>query len=81
MVSKDTVDDDIFAMQQRKAKMNAAIMDSDPEWNKRTNNDKQIVLKTAVDRFLMSPSATTRRSTPVVLEEKNGQNDGHLENL
>lgn len=56
MVSKDTVDEDIYAMQQRKAKMNAAILESSSsDWNKEAAKEKAIVLQTAVDRFLRSP--------------------------
>jgi hypothetical protein len=63
LVAKDTVDEDIYAMQQRKAKMNAAIMGSDAEWNKQTKGDKKQMLETAVNRFLKSPNAHTKAGT------------------
>ncbi|KAL7567389.1 hypothetical protein ACA910_010280 [Epithemia clementina (nom. ined.)] len=51
LVAADTVDADIYEMQQRKARMNAAIMDSD--WNKEeAKSVKDEVMRTAVDRFL-----------------------------
>jgi hypothetical protein len=73
MVSRDTVDEDIYAMQQRKAKMNAAIMDSDTAWNNHTKDDKQVVLQTAVNRFLMSPG-------PPAVQKKNAPH-GDCENV
>ena len=59
LVAADTVDADIYEMQQRKARMNAAIMDSD--WNKEeAKAAKDQVLQTAVDRFLsQSPANPT----------------------
>ena len=36
MVTKDTVDHDIYEMQQRKSEMNAAIMGRDGGWNAKT---------------------------------------------
>jgi hypothetical protein len=86
LVSKDTVDEDIYAMQQRKAKMNAAIMGSDAEWNKQTKEDKKQMLETAVSRFLKSPSTNndTRISLPAVAEaaslhKENSQNKDDCE--
>jgi hypothetical protein len=61
MVSKDTVDEDIYLMQQRKAKMNAAIMDSNDEWKKSARNETKQVLEIAVNRFLQSPKTNTKR--------------------
>jgi diacylglycerol kinase family enzyme len=79
LVSKDTVDEDIYAMQQRKSKMNAAIMGSDAEWNKQTKEDKKQMLETAVSRFLKSPSTNNNPSQPAVAEaaslhKENSQN-------
>lgn len=59
MVSKDTVDEEIYQMQQRKAKMNAAIMGNDADWKKSLQREKEIVLRNVVDRFLQSPSSST----------------------
>lgn len=80
LVSKDTVDEDIYAMQQRKAKMNAAIMGSDAEWNKHTKNDKKQMLEIAVNRFLKSPpnndnaAALTSRPPVAAIHKENSQN-------
>jgi hypothetical protein len=68
LVSKDTVDEDIYNMQQRKAKMNAAIMESDSEWNKRAKKEKDDMLKQAMDRFLRSPEVKVSQRS--VSEEK-----------
>lgn len=60
LVAKDTVDQDIHSMQERKAKMSAAIMESSSS-NFETKNERENVLKAAVDRFMSSPSG---RRTP-----------------
>lgn len=68
MVSKDTVDEDIYRMQQRKAKMNAAIMDNDTSSSDKkssaTNEQKQ-VLEIAVNRYLQSPKVEDKKSQKV----------------
>jgi hypothetical protein len=61
MVSKDTVDEDIYMMQQRKAKMNAAIMGSD-EYKKPSANETKHVLEIAVNRYLKSPKSNKKQS-------------------
>jgi len=58
MVTKDTVDEDIYAMQQRKSEMNAAIMEN--RKNFKSAAEKEAVLNSAVDRFLHTPSSATR---------------------
>jgi SWI/SNF-related matrix-associated actin-dependent regulator 1 of chromatin subfamily A len=68
LVAKDTVDDDIYAMQQRKALMNAAIMDNGST-AKEGPKQKDAVLQTAVDRFLKSPKAKRSQS----LDEKENE--------
>lgn len=50
MVTKDTVDADIYEMQERKAKMNAAIMESNE-----AKKERKVMLQAVVDRFLKSP--------------------------
>jgi SWI/SNF-related matrix-associated actin-dependent regulator 1 of chromatin subfamily A len=52
MVTKDTVDEQIYAMQQRKAKMNQAIMENSSQWKKQAEKDKKEVLDAAVSQFL-----------------------------
>ena len=61
LVTKDTVDADIYEMQERKARMNAAIMDnnsgySEDQWKKDAKATKEVVFKSAVERFLKSDS-------------------------
>ena len=50
LVTQGTVDEDIYNMQDRKAKMNAAIMESKDE-----RQERKAMLKAAVDRFIDSP--------------------------
>jgi len=50
LVAKDTVDEDIYKMQEKKAKMNAAIMESGSD-----KKEKRDLLQSAVERFLVSP--------------------------
>ena len=73
LVAADTVDADIYGMQQRKARMNAAIMDSsgDNSWNKQeAKAAKDQVMRTAVDRFLsQSPMLSSRLPS----QQKSGQ--------
>ena len=63
LVSKSTVDEDIYCMQERKAKMNAAIMDAPGSKSTNWETEKRLVLQTAVDRYL-------RNAPP-------SQDDGH----
>ena len=61
LVSKDSVDHDIYEMQQRKAKMSQVIMATNGSesnnWSKEAAKEKDLVLQTAVERFLKSPAA------------------------
>lgn len=52
LVTKDTVDADIYEMQERKAKMNAAIMES----NDNSKKERKIMLEALVNRFLTGPT-------------------------
>ena len=56
LVSKDTVDEDIYDMQQRKALMNSAIMDNEQDFNKYAHEEKKVIEKTLMERFLKSPT-------------------------
>lgn len=53
MVTKETVDADIYTMQERKAKMNAAIMESKND----DKNERREMLNQEIQRFLGSPKA------------------------
>jgi hypothetical protein len=67
MVSQDTVDHDIFEMQQRKLKMSDALMNTGSkniDWNnKQANKLKSLVLQTALDRFMQSPASSSKHQT------------------
>lgn len=67
LVTKGTVDEDIYQMQERKAKMNAAIMETDSQFKKNAAKEKKKLLKATVDRF-------TSKSPPskVVKSRKKG---------
>ena len=56
MVAKDCVDEDIYNMQQRKARMNAAIMDNPSTTSSDLVKEQRQTLNQAVDRYLKSPS-------------------------
>ena len=53
LVTEDTVDSQIYEMQERKAKMNAAIMESSN--GSSDQKERKEILQSAVDRFLGSP--------------------------
>jgi len=65
------VDEDIYQMQQRKAKMNAAIMESGSDWDKEASKERGDLLQSAVDRFLQSPGAPARPA-----DKENESNNG-----
>lgn len=56
LVAKDTVDHDIYCMQERKSKMSAAIMESSSD-DFDSKKERENVLQNAVNRFLGSPAA------------------------
>ena len=72
LVSRDTVDDDIYQMQERKREMNAAIMESDSSsWAKNETKEKSAVLSSAMSRFLKSPAiARSKPSSDATSSEK-----------
>jgi SWI/SNF-related matrix-associated actin-dependent regulator 1 of chromatin subfamily A len=67
MVTEGTVDADIYEMQQRKARMNAAILESSKEVAKNKEDDADIndILQSAVNRFLQSPEPKAAYSRPM----------------
>jgi hypothetical protein len=61
LVSLETVDEDIFKMQEKKVKMNAAIMESS---NAATESqEKKELLRAVVHRFMKSPEGTRVQSS------------------
>lgn len=62
LIAKDTVDEDVYSMQDRKAKMSAAIMESSSASSGfDSKKERDNVLQSAVDRFLGSPAAVGRK--------------------
>jgi SWI/SNF-related matrix-associated actin-dependent regulator of chromatin subfamily A containing DEAD/H box 1 len=57
LISQDTVDSAIYEMQERKVKMNAAIMESPSEWSKEEKKEKALILQTVVDRHAKAGAA------------------------
>lgn len=67
LVSKATVDEDIYNLQQRKAKMSQAIMATNGEnCGKEMASEKNAVLQTALDRFLQSPNAKSGKENGLI---------------
>ena len=62
LVAKSTVDEDIYNMQERKSRMNNAIMGTDA-WTKDADTTKNDVLKAAIDRFLDTPGRKAGTAT------------------
>jgi SWI/SNF-related matrix-associated actin-dependent regulator 1 of chromatin subfamily A len=68
MVTRGTVDEAIYSLQERKERMNEAIMDESGNKKKSDNDDIKEIMKTAVDNFLKSPAkakASLAQSKPV----------------
>ena len=68
MVCGGTVDEDIYSIQERKARMNDAIMEEGGGSNKRkkkpNDNDEMCRLaNAAVERFMKSPTSPVAAST------------------
>lgn len=56
MVTKGTIDELIYSMQERKEKMNEAIMDEKGNTEKAgNNNDMKEIMSSVVGNFLKSP--------------------------
>ena len=57
MVTQGTVDEDIYSIQERKARMNDAIMEEGGGGGKKPNDNKEMcgLAQSAVERFLKSP--------------------------
>ena len=75
MISKDSVDSAIYEMQERKVKMNAAIMDApSDEWAKEEKKAKTQIVKNTVDSFLSSPKPAEKVSKSDATEKENVKN-------
>lgn len=72
LVSKDTVDEDIYDMQQRKALMNSAIMDNEDDFNKNAADVKKLIEQTAITRYRKSTAAAgATNSKGIAIEKEN----------
>ena len=60
LVAKDTVDSDIYEMQERKVKMNAAIMESPSEWSKEEKKERNLIMKNIVQRHEQESSKPSK---------------------
>lgn len=68
LVAKDTVDADIYEMQERKSKMNAAIMDNHTTSSNdaaEAKKERKAMMQSVVEKFL-SPSAKQKPETAVL---------------
>lgn len=65
LVAKDTVDSDIYKMQEKKAKMNAAIMESNGAADKKA---KRELTEAAINRFIHSADKENREDDKEVIE-------------
>jgi SWI/SNF-related matrix-associated actin-dependent regulator 1 of chromatin subfamily A len=63
MITNDTVDADIYMMQERKSKMNAAIMESGSSAKSSDKKIRKEMLQSAVERFLGSPKLSLKRAS------------------
>lgn len=72
MVTQGTVDEDIYSIQERKARMNEAIMEENGKKKKKGDSDEMCRLASAaVERFLKSPQRpmASKKSETVDLSE------------
>jgi hypothetical protein len=78
MVTENTVDADIHEMQQRKGKMNAAILESGSanKANQKKEDEaaKMTIVQTAVNRFHQLTSPTAKNNT-VALDDDDDEMD------
>jgi SWI/SNF-related matrix-associated actin-dependent regulator 1 of chromatin subfamily A len=72
LVANDTVDADIYKMQERKAKMNAAIMESSS--SSKNSKEKKEILESAVNRYMSSsPTKPAKNQTQSCNKENEDQ--------
>lgn len=83
LVTEGTVDADIYDMQQRKAKMNAAILENTQEKTRNAKEDDTAdignILKSAVDRYLLSPQPKGKGDEVDNHETGNDAGDSEME--
>ncbi|KAL3922843.1 MAG: hypothetical protein SGILL_001987, partial [Bacillariaceae sp.] len=74
LVASDTVDADIFRMQEKKARMNAAIMESNS--SAKNTREKKEILEAALNRYKASP--VPARKAPQTSNKENETNDEEI---
>ena len=71
MVTKGSVDEAIYSLQERKERMNEAIMDEKGNTKKSGDNDDiKEIMRAAVDGYMKSPQATTKTKSMALELEK-----------
>ena len=69
MVTSGTVDEDIYSIQERKARMNKAIMEESGKKSSKSskeNEEKCAIAQTAVEKFLMSPKRSKEKEADTI---------------
>ena len=79
LVASDTVDADIYKMQERKAKMNAAIMESNSA--KEAKKEKKELLESAVNRYMSHSPAPKKQSSTELFSNKENSNGEEVEEV
>lgn len=69
LVAKNTVDSDIYEMQQRKSEMSALIMSTNNEKEWKGTSERSAVLKNALNRFFQSPKGKIDKENTNNFEE------------
>ena len=73
MVTRGTVDEAIYSLQERKERMNEAIMDEKGNTKNTDNDDIKEIMKQAVDTYIKSPKGKVPvRLQSIDLETKSG---------
>ena len=73
MVTRGTVDEAIYSLQERKERMNESIMDEKGNTKNTDNDDIKEIMKQAVDTYIKSPKGKVPvRLQSIDLETKSG---------
>jgi hypothetical protein len=70
MVTRGTVDEAIYSLQERKERMNEAIMDEKGAKKKNDDNEAIVeIMKGAVDQYLKSPKKASAKASSATKSE------------
>ena len=70
MVTRGTVDEAIYSLQERKERMNEAIMDEKGAKKKNDDNEAIVeIMKGAVDQYLKSPKKDSAKASSATKSE------------